>query len=380
MLQLRFFRRILSLMVCLPIVFGGQTFAHDDHHLSADGPYIIYHPDGSVRVVSVSVEGNITDTVLPSRHSPLVSQPFTVTSHNGKHRFSVSLHHFERPQWKSPQPPKLFVTSDPHGDLDCLVSLLQGNGIIDSNYRWTYSNNRLVVIGDVFDRGKDVIQILWLLYKLEHEAALSGGSVDFLLGNHEPMVLMNDLRYTKDKYKLLAERLMMEYPELLGRGTELGYWIATRNTMMTIGRNLIVHAGVSGQLLDKHLSIPTVNELMSHGLYLNKAQRKADSPLTYFLFASNGPIWYRGMVKRDPKYNPIAADTLQMVLERYDVDRVIVGHTIFNEVTSLHEGKVIAVNVDNDKNRKHKRSRALLIEGNEIWLVGDQGKIKELNN
>ena len=86
------------------------------------------------------------------------------------------------------------------------------------------------------------------------------------------------------------------------------------------------------------------------------------------------------MVKRDPKYNPIAADTLQMVLERYDVDRVIVGHTIFNEVTSLHEGKVIAVNVDNDKNRKHKRSRALLIEGNEIWLVGDQGKIKELKN
>lgn len=378
MLQLRFFRRILSLMVCLPIVFGGQTFAHDDHHLSADGPYIIYHPDGSVRVVSVSVEGNITDTVLPSRHSPLVSQPFTVTSHNGKHRFSVSLHHFERPQWKSPQPPKLFVTSDPHGDLDCLVSLLQGNGIIDSNYRWTYSNNRLVVIGDVFDRGKDVIQILWLLYKLEHEAALSGGSVDFLLGNHEPMVLMNDLRYTKEKYKLLAKRLCMEYPQLLSRSTELGYWLSTRNTMQVIGNNLFVHAGISGQLLEQNLSVPTVNEQMSHGLYLNKSQRRAESPLTHFLFASKGPVWYRGMVLDQPKYAPIAKDTLDMVLRQYNVDRVVVGHTIFDDISSFHSGRVIAVNVDNKKNRENHKSRAILIEDDRIYIIYDDPARKHL--
>ena len=85
------------------------------------------------------------------------------------------------------------------------------------------------------------------------------------------------------------------------------------------------------------------------------------------------------MVKDDPKYNPIAADTLQMVLERYDVDRVIVGHTIFNEVTSFHQGKVIGVNVDNDKNRKHHRTRALLVEGGETWLVGDKGKMVKIN-
>lgn len=366
-------------MVCMSAWVGMQaSHKHEDNNkLTADGPYIMYRLDGSVRIVTVDLQGHIGDTIVASLPSDYT---FDVVSHDGRHRFPVTLHHVERKPWQCVQPEKLFIMSDPHADLNCVVSLLQAGGVIDSCYRWTYGRNRLVVIGDIMDRGKDATQIMWLVYKLEQEAEAAGGSVDFMLGNHEPMVLMNDLRYTKDKYKLLAERLMMEYPELLGRGTELGYWIATRNTMMTIGRNLIVHAGVSGQLLDKHLSIPTVNELMSHGLYLNKAQRKADSPLTYFLFASNGPIWYRGMVKRDPKYNPIAADTLQMVLERYDVDRVIVGHTIFNEVTSLHEGKVIAVNVDNDKNRKHKRSRALLIEGNEIWLVGDQGKIKELKN
>ena len=68
----KFILRISLCMVCLSILFGGQTFAHDKHHLTADGPYIIYRPDGSVRVVSVSVEGIVTDTIL-SPHSPLLT-------------------------------------------------------------------------------------------------------------------------------------------------------------------------------------------------------------------------------------------------------------------------------------------------------------------
>ena len=42
-----------------------------------------------------------------------------------------------------------------------------------------------MIIGDIFDRGKDVPQIFWLFYKLEEEAAKAGGHVSFMLGNHE---------------------------------------------------------------------------------------------------------------------------------------------------------------------------------------------------
>ena len=38
-----------------------------------------------------------------------------------------------------------------------------------------------------------------------------------MLGKHEPMVLANDLRYTKEKYKILAEKLKMEYPDVYKR-------------------------------------------------------------------------------------------------------------------------------------------------------------------
>ena len=70
--------------------------------------------------------------------------------------------------------------SDPHGRLDCVVSLLQGNGIIDENLNWNYDSNHLMILGDIFDRGDDVTQILWLIYKLEQEAAQAGGCVSFL--------------------------------------------------------------------------------------------------------------------------------------------------------------------------------------------------------
>ena len=359
-------------MVCMS-AFAGVQASHDHKPLlTADGPYIVHSADGSARVVSVSLDGYICDTTyasIPANFS------FEVVSHDGRHRFPVSLHHVERPQCNHPQPDKLFVMSDPHGDLDCAVSLLKAGGVIDSQYRWTYGRNSLMVIGDVMDRGNDAIQILWLLYKLEQEAAEAGGSVHFLLGNHEPMVLMNDLRYTKEKYLLLAERLMMEYPALLSRGSVLGYWLSTRNTIEIIGRSLFVHAGISREFLDLGLSLPMVNEHVSHGLWMNKQQRRTDSPLTWFLYASKGPLWYRGMVRKEERYSPIAHDTLDMVLRHYNVDRIVVGHTIFPEVTSLHGGRVLAVNVDNKKNRKSRRTRAILIEGTVVSFVDDDGAL-----
>ncbi len=279
----------------------------------------------------------------------------------------------ERPAATYSMPDKVFVMSDPHGKLDCVVSLLRGNGVIDRQLHWSYGSNHLVVIGDIFDRGNDVPQICWLFYQLEKEAAQAGGRVSFLLGNHEPLLLAGDMRYTKPKYVLLAEKLGMAYPLLLGPDTELGRWLGTRNTMQTIGNDLYVHAGLGAEFYDRDLRIDEVNEAMSRALFLKKEERKALSPLTAFLYGNSGPIWYRGLVRTDAKYNSLPADSLQLILQRYGVERIIVGHTIFKEVSSFYDGKVIDVNVDNEENRKKKRSRGLLIENNRYLLVGDKG-------
>ena len=371
----------LLIIVCLLGYLPTDTYAGNENKadveekMTADGPYIIYGNDGSAKVITVDKKGNINEktyTTLPSDYG------FKITSHDGKHKFDVKLHSFSRPAWQYRQPEKVFVMSDPHGNLDCVISLLQGNGVIDKHYRWNFGKNKLIVIGDIFDRGYDVMQIYWLLYKLEKEAADAGGSVDVMLGNHEPLVLMNDLRYTKPKYKMLAEKLGMKYPELLSRDTELGRWICSRNTIITVGDDLFVHAGLSKQFYDENLTIPTVNEQMPLGLYKRKSERKATSPLVYFLFGSYGPIWYRGMVRDAEKYHPLASDSLNMILDRYHVKRVIVGHTIFPDISTFYGGRVIGVNVDNAENRKEKRGRAILIEGGKTYVVGDKGIMRTL--
>lgn len=342
---------------------------------TVDGPYIIYQPDGSARIITVDKQGTLIDTTyitLPDNFT------FNVADHKGRYPFRVKLHPIERQPWKSAQPDKVFVMSDPHGKLDCVISLLQGNGVINKELHWSFGKNQLMVIGDIFDRGKDVVQIFWLLYKLEAEAAEAGGQVSFLLGNHEPMVLAGDMRYSKAKYKALADTLGVTYPALIGANTEIGRWLDTRNTMQIIGKNLYVHAGLGKEYYELSPEISAVNEGMSEALFLNKKERADFSPFSKFLYGNKGPIWYRGLVKSEPKYFPLSQDTLQLILKHYQVERIIVGHTIFEDVSSFYQGKVIGVNVDNEENREKKRGRALLIEGNKLFVVGDKGVLRKL--
>lgn len=370
------FYTLLLILSLLPATFVAGQEEKKQEELTADGPYLLYQPDGKTRIISVDTQGQICDTTytaLPEDFS------MHVTDYKGRFGFDVKLHPVKRPEWSYPQTDKVFVMSDPHGRLDCVISLLQGNNIIDENYQWNFGNNHLMVIGDIFDRGYDVPQIFWLFYKLEEEAAQAGGQVSFLLGNHEPLVTANDLRYTKDKYKQLAEKLGMTYPELFGPETELGKWLGTRNTMQTIGNDLYVHAGLGKDFYDHNLDIPTVNEEMSRALFMSKPERKALSPLTAFLYGNDGPIWYRGLVRSEEKYHPISSDSLQMIMDRYGAQHIIVGHTIFDDISTFYDGKVIDVNVDNKKNREEKKGRAMLIENGIYYVVGDEGIQRQLN-
>lgn len=354
---------------------AAETVMPGDSLFASDGPYILYEPDGAAHVVSVSRQGEIKQEYYAGLAD---DYSFEVVSHSGKHRFQVQLHPIAHPQWKYEQPEKVFVMSDPHGDLDCFVNLLQANKVIDRKYHWTFGSNQLVIIGDVFDRGDDVLPIFWLIYQLEEEARRAGGNVSFLLGNHETLVLMNDLRYVTDKYLSLADKLGVKYGSLFRPASELGRWLCMRNTMQQTGPYLFVHAGISRAFLEQDFNIPEVNELVSRGLYKTKSERKSLSPQIYFLFGNQGPLWYRGMVRKDDKYHPLSSDALDLILRKYAARRVIVGHTIFDSVSTFYGGRVIGVNVDNEENREARRSRGVLITVDGIYTVGDEGVMRRL--
>lgn len=330
----------------------------DDGRPGADGPYLFYNADGSVRLSRIDLDGNVLDTVFVSG----LPEGFCVRveGQSCKYAFEVPVVKKCRPDWNYRQARKTFILSDIHGKMDIAVELLMRNGIVDKGLNWSFGRNHLVVIGDVFDRGEDVTQILWLLYKLEDEAEKAGGRLSFLLGNHEPMVLAGDLRYTEKKYLDVADTLGLTVPGLYGANTELGRWLATRNTIEKAGRQIFVHAGLGPEMPGLGLSIPEINVAVSSGLFKDRTQRYAD-PILKTLFTNPGPVWYRGLVLDDERYNPITPDGLDAVLDYFDADRIFVGHTVMDDISFLWDGRVIAVNVDYEENLRSGRGMAVLL-------------------
>lgn len=253
------------------LVFGGQLYGQEAECLLVDGPYVLYDEAGNIRVIRVDERGIIQDNTYEE-----TSEGFKldVVSQKGGHRFQVKLHPVERPLWKSGQREKTLIISDPHGDLECFVSVLRNNGVIGKNYKWKFGKNQVIVIGDVFDRGKDVLPIFWLIYKLEQEAKDAGGVMTFMLGNHEEMVLRGNLKYTRSKYKDLATSLGMEYVDLWHEKSELGRWLRSRNLIQVVGKNLFVHAGLSKEFTGMGNAVTEVNEEMARSIFLPKKERQ----------------------------------------------------------------------------------------------------------
>ena len=94
------------------------------------------------------------------------------------------------------KPPEvLMAIGDIHGDFDDFTLLLKRVGLVDAALHWSGGKTTLVQTGDLLDRGPKGRQVMDLLMSLEKEAATAGGEVRVLLGNHEVMNILGDLRY-----------------------------------------------------------------------------------------------------------------------------------------------------------------------------------------
>jgi hypothetical protein len=100
----------------------------------------------------------------------------------------------------------VIAIGDVHGDFDDFVAILQHTGLIDQQKHWAGGKTTLVQVGDLLDRGPKPRDVMDLLMTLEKEASKDGGRVESLLGNHEMMNIMGDLRYvTPENYASFAD-------------------------------------------------------------------------------------------------------------------------------------------------------------------------------
>ena len=97
--------------------------------------------------------------------------------------------------WAAPEPARVVAVGDIHGDVSAFASILNRAGLVDAERRWTGGRAILVQTGDYVDRGPDIRAVLDLLMSLEDQARAAGGRVHVIMGNHEAMNAMGDLRY-----------------------------------------------------------------------------------------------------------------------------------------------------------------------------------------
>lgn len=101
-------------------------------------------------------------------------------------------------EWHFQDVERIVAVGDVHGAYDALVETLQVADVIDDSLVWSGAGTHLVMTGDLLDRGPDSRQVMDLIMRLEQEAATAGGQVHQLLGNHEVMNLIGDVRYVSD--------------------------------------------------------------------------------------------------------------------------------------------------------------------------------------
>ncbi len=181
-------------------------------------------------------------------------------------------------QWSGIE--RVVAFADVHGAYTELLTLLRETGILDAQDRWAAGHTHIVSLGDLLDRGADSRKVMDLLMRLQDEAQAAGGQLHVLLGNHEAMNLLGDLRYVDageyaayGDMEPAAERAQMrqrwEAAQGAGSGTafdqkfppgyfghraalspngKYGQWLLTLPVAIVLNDSLFMHAGPSNIL------------------------------------------------------------------------------------------------------------------------------------
>ena len=257
-----------------------------------DGPFI-FTKNGYIEEINV-IKGKKNKYLFHRQiHDSIPNHFFCQVDNEDKDNFYFSLQKetvIDSSYYNMPS--KIIAISDMEGNFNGFYSFLLSNKIIDNQYNWTFDDGHLVLLGDFMDKGKNVTQILWLIYKLEQEALKFGGKVHFILGNHEIMNINSELTHTDQKYCAIAQRYAnkknkdVAYRELI-KNNILIDWLITKNIATVIGSFLFVHGGISPEVLDAGWSIDFINDIGR-----NKYKYKYNDPLDELIFGIPSPLWY----------------------------------------------------------------------------------------
>jgi hypothetical protein len=237
---------------------------------------------------------------------------------------------------------------------------------------------------------------------LEKQARRAGGRVHALIGNHEAMNLLGDLRYVSDAeyaafrsrdsealraraFDLLADpagkedpayraRWEAEHPlgwvehrQAFGPMGTYGKWLRERNAIVRINGIVFVHGGLSPKC--GTLTIPEINGRVRQEL----SAEILPSPDALSV-DPDGPLWYRGLATL-PEAE--LREHVERLLSLHKARRIVIAHTIVAPaIVPRLDGRVVAIDVGLSAVYGGPPA-ALIVEGDRLFAL-HRGKRLEL--
>ena len=255
---------------------------------------------------------------------------------------------------------RVVAIGDLHGDYGQYIEVMKSAGLINKSGKWIGGETHLVQTGDVTDRGADSRKIIDHLVKLSKQAKKKGGYVHLLIGNHETMNVIGDLRYVSPgEYAAFATRNSarlqtmqwdrqvewmlannpdfetmdleafrkeweqqvplgwVEHRQAWSLNGKYGKWVSDNAVAVQINDSIFLHGGISAKYCK--FSLQSLTEQVMAAMQLN------DPSVVTAMNDPLGPVWYRGLAQE--KEEDIFSQTLDNILDRYGARRIVIGHT-----------------------------------------------------
>jgi hypothetical protein len=296
----------------------------------------------------------------------------------------------ETVEWEGVE--RVIAFADVHGADAELRDLLHESGVIDDADRWAAGNTHVVSLGDLLDRGAGSRHVLDLLMRLQQEARAAGGYLHVVLGNHEAMNLLGDLRYVdaqeyagyadlesaadRDEARLndictapcapFDERFPPGYfghRDAFAPNGRYGRWLLGLPVAIRIDDTLFMHGGLGPEL--GGMSLAELNQRYRAALSeaLERPENAEDNPL----LSQGGPNWYRGTALCQ---EATESDFLLPLLRQFGASRLVIGHTPTRDARAVTRFAGRVVKLDTGMNPVYRgRSTALILAGQAVRVL-----------
>ncbi len=251
--------------------------------------------------------------------------------------------------------PRVVVIGDLHADLASARRALRLAGAIDNRDAWIGGPLVVVQVGDLIGRGQEDRAVLEFALALRTKARAAGGTLHFLVGNHEVFAARPDHRWVAPEAFAAFDALPglnLRDPRVLALparersrfaalmpGGPLAMQIASFPAVLRLDDTVFAHGGVLP--LWARYGIDKINTEVQAWLQGRTSEPRPTLGLDDGS-ADDGVMWSRHFsTMPEPGVCALVDESLALIGAR----RMIVGHTVQRAITSRCDGRIWAVDV-----------------------------------